>query len=145
MWKQYYWPNQFRKAKRINSSNHGWVGGNYLLVTKTNHIQKKLSGTGLLTSKDRKWFQRRRIITPTFHFQILEQFFDIFNRESNKLIHNLKSFVNQGDIDIYRNITLCALDVICGNTEMQTKCSLENSNSKRLHISLFRNINGSCN
>lgn len=70
-------------------------------------------GTGLLISRDQKWFTRRRIITPTFHFNILEQFIDIFDKESEVLVNKLKKFVGTGDYDIYDDITLCALDSIC--------------------------------
>lgn len=69
--------------------------------------------TGLLTSTGQKWFSRRKVITPAFHFKILEQFVEIFDKNSRILIEKLAEKKDQS-ADIFPLITLCALDVICG-------------------------------
>ncbi|XP_058126055.1 cytochrome P450 4d1-like [Anopheles ziemanni] len=73
-------------------------------------------GTGLLLSFGEKWFQRRKIITPAFHFKILDQFMDVFNKEADILVDKLAQRVNRGEFDIYDNITLYALDSICATS-----------------------------
>lgn len=71
-------------------------------------------GTGLLISNGKKWFQRRKIITPAFHFKILEQFVDSFHKHGDVFVEKLKSFQGK-EIDVFPLISLYALDVICGN------------------------------
>ncbi|XP_058126923.1 cytochrome P450 4d2-like [Anopheles coustani] len=71
-------------------------------------------GQGLLISKGEKWFHRRKIITPTFHFKILEGFASVFNREAGILIEKLRPHAGSGqEFDIYEPISLYALDSIC--------------------------------
>lgn len=70
-------------------------------------------GTGLLISSGQKWFSRRKAITPTFHFKILEQFVEVFDKHSAIFVQNLAKFKGH-PIDVFPQITLCALDVICG-------------------------------
>ncbi|CAG9805216.1 unnamed protein product [Chironomus riparius] len=69
-------------------------------------------GTGLLTSTGRKWFARRKVITPAFHFKILDQFVDIFDKHTDIFIDVLKKS-NGKPIDVFQPVTLCALDNIC--------------------------------
>ncbi|XP_058822334.1 cytochrome P450 4C1-like [Topomyia yanbarensis] len=70
-------------------------------------------GKGLLISSGEKWFHRRKIITPTFHFKILEGFAEVFNREANVLMRKLERHDGAGEFDIYDYISLYALDSIC--------------------------------
>lgn len=78
-------------------------------------LQKWL-GDGLLLSTGKKWFARRKAITPTFHFKILEEFIEIFDRQSNIFVENLSKFKSSESFDVYPYVTLCTLDAICGKT-----------------------------
>ncbi|KAM8711187.1 hypothetical protein ACLKA7_000339 [Drosophila subpalustris] len=53
--------------------------------------------TGLLTATGQKWHMRRKMITPTFHFNILSQFQEVFRAESQKFVEQFK---NQTEIEI---------------------------------------------
>ena len=88
-------------------------------------------GTGLLTSTGKKWSQRRKIITPTFHFKILEQFIETFDHQSDILMEKLREKMQRSRgcaFDIYPLITLCALDVIC-ESAMATSVDAQQGNS----------------
>uniref|UniRef100_A0A1B0AEJ7 Cytochrome P450 n=1 Tax=Glossina pallidipes TaxID=7398 RepID=A0A1B0AEJ7_GLOPL len=47
-------------------------------------------GDGLLISHEEKWHLRRKMLTPAFHFNILQTFNEIFKEESLKLLEKLK-------------------------------------------------------
>ncbi|KAF4529620.1 hypothetical protein B566_EDAN016817, partial [Ephemera danica] len=61
----------------------------------------------------RKWHTRRKILTPTFHFRILEDFIDVFREHSNLLVQCVARELNNTGFDLFPYITLCALDIIC--------------------------------
>lgn len=72
---------------------------------------------GLLVSRGKKWHQRRKALTPAFHFKILDQFIEVFDRESRSLLKNLeKEYRMQTDegFDLYNWVNLMTLDTICG-------------------------------
>ncbi|XP_053671571.1 probable cytochrome P450 4d14 [Anopheles nili] len=69
-------------------------------------------GTGLVISTGSKWAQRRKIITPTFHFKILEDFLVVMNHHADVLMRKLEKHAGGGDFDVYENVTYCALDII---------------------------------
>ncbi|PNF34049.1 Cytochrome P450 4C1 [Cryptotermes secundus] len=112
-----------------------WIGPFLIIgVTDPKHIEAVMSshkhiqkayfyatlmpwlGTGLLTSWGKKWKVHRKILTPSFHFQILEKFIDVFNSNGDILVQRLSSHVNGPKFDITNYIVTCTLDVICEST-----------------------------
>lgn len=79
-------------------------------------------GTGLLTSSGSKWLTRRKIITPAFHFGILEDFVSIFDKHTTILAEKLRKYEGQGDFDIFPLTALCTLDIICGELHYRIIC-----------------------
>lgn len=69
--------------------------------------------TGLLTSNGDKWHQRRRMLTPAFHFDILKEYLEVFRDESDRLVDDLKQTVGK-EIDILPVSTLYTLNTVCG-------------------------------
>ncbi|XP_054724772.1 cytochrome P450 4c3-like [Uloborus diversus] len=70
-------------------------------------------GRGLLTSTDAKWKSRRKLLTPSFHFRILENFLPVFHDQSMVLVKKLHSMAKQEYVDITPLIVLCTLDAVC--------------------------------
>uniref|UniRef100_A0A182M757 Cytochrome P450 n=1 Tax=Anopheles culicifacies TaxID=139723 RepID=A0A182M757_9DIPT len=96
-------------------------------------------GEGLLISRGRKWQTRRKIITPTFHFKILEQFVEIFDQQSNTFVDILHLFAKSGEtFDVFPLVTLCALDVIC-ESAMGTKVNAQ-INSESEYVKAVKEI-----
>ncbi|XP_054084350.1 cytochrome P450 4d8-like isoform X1 [Zeugodacus cucurbitae] len=115
-------------ANRISVSSIDLELNEQILVSQQ-HIVKHLNykmlrqwlGTGLLLSDGRKWFARRKIITPAFHFKILEQFVEVFEQQSTILLRCLaKKADGCTAFDVYPFVCLAALDIIA-ETAMGTK------------------------
>lgn len=71
-------------------------------------------GDGLLLSTNQKWFSRRRVITPTFHFKILEQFFDVFVKHNRILLEKLGERASGKVFDIFPLMTSSVMNALCG-------------------------------
>uniref|UniRef100_A0A182IIR5 Uncharacterized protein n=1 Tax=Anopheles arabiensis TaxID=7173 RepID=A0A182IIR5_ANOAR len=87
-------------------------------------------GTGLIVSTGSKWTQRRKIITPAFHFKILEDFLVIMNHQSDVLIEKLKTSANGTDCNVYNHVTYCALDIIAESAMSVKLNTQQNPNSE---------------
>ena len=95
-------------------------------------------GTGLLTSHGEKWKQRRRLITPSFHFSILQDFLDVMNEQSLIFVNNLKKNNEpQKDINLGKAITMCALDIIC-ETAMGQSVNAQQDHDSNYVKALYR-------
>ncbi|XP_072396492.1 cytochrome P450 4d2-like [Diabrotica undecimpunctata] len=73
-------------------------------------------GDGLLTSTGQKWKIRRKMITPTFHFKILEEFVKVFNKSFTIMTEIMEQKVKQNlneSVEITEYINLASLDAIC--------------------------------
>ena len=71
-------------------------------------------GDGLLLSGGAKWKSRRRLLTPAFHFKILDDFALVSDKQSRILCQLLSGVSPDGEIDVYPFITNCTLDIISG-------------------------------
>ncbi|XP_023243857.1 cytochrome P450 4c3-like [Centruroides sculpturatus] len=109
-----------------------WGGSNYILLSHPEVAEEVLKshtvinkdwiynilhpwlGTGLLTSSNDKWRHRRKLLTPAFHFRILEDFQEIFNDYSTILIEKLKNKKENEEFLMDELISLCTLDIIGG-------------------------------
>ncbi|XP_070846660.1 cytochrome P450 4V8 [Chaetodon trifascialis] len=108
------------------------------ILTNPIHIQKAFVynflhpwlGTGLLTSTGPKWRQRRKMLTPTFHFSILNDFLEVMNEQAQILVEKLETQAGKGSFNCFSYVTLCALDIICETAMGKKVYAQSNSDSE---------------
>ncbi|KAH8294483.1 hypothetical protein KR018_012295 [Drosophila ironensis] len=82
-------------------------------------------GDGLLISKGKKWFHRRKTITPAFHFKILDDFVEVFDQQSAVMVKQLYSRADgKTVINMFPVACLCAMDIIA-ETAMGVKINAQ--------------------
>jgi len=87
-------------------------------------------GLGLLTSTGSKWHKHRKMITPAFHFNILQDFHDVMNENSSKFIDKLKKAADGDNIfDFQEEAHYLTLDVICDTAMGVSINAMENRSS----------------
>jgi len=109
-----------------------------VVMNNSQHIKKSFMyqfirpwlGEGLLTGTGAKWHKNRKLITPTFHFQILENFVEVFVEKSQTLVNQLSQKADGKVFDIYPFITHCALDIICETAMGVQVNAMANTNSE---------------
>ncbi|GFS53384.1 cytochrome P450 4c3 [Nephila pilipes] len=100
----------------------------------------KWLGQGLLTSTGAKWKSRRKLLTPCFHFRILEDFLPTFNENSLILVKKLRELRNQDYVDIMSLIVSCTLDIVC-ETVMGTRIGAQTGENSE-YVEAIHNLGG---
>ncbi|XP_029157489.1 cytochrome P450 4C1-like isoform X1 [Nylanderia fulva] len=92
------------------------------ILSGTKHMQKNnivyeilhpWLGTGLLTSTGAKWQSRRKVLTPAFHFNILNQFVEVLITEGECMTKSLKDAEGTVVKDLVPFISEYTLNAIC--------------------------------
>ncbi|XP_022901351.1 cytochrome P450 4C1-like [Onthophagus taurus] len=89
-------------------------------LSSTTHIKKSSGydifkswlGDGLINSTGEIWMKYRKILTPAFHFSVLDQFPSGFHNNSQILVETLKKKSGE-TFNIYPYIKLYAIDALC--------------------------------
>uniref|UniRef100_A0AAR5PE84 Cytochrome P450 n=2 Tax=Dendroctonus ponderosae TaxID=77166 RepID=A0AAR5PE84_DENPD len=69
-------------------------------------------GQGLISGSGPRWRAHRKIITPSFHFKILDSYGEIFAEKGACLVNYLRKFEGKGFVEITEDLTKIGLDVI---------------------------------
>ncbi|KAK4871605.1 hypothetical protein RN001_015729 [Aquatica leii] len=117
-----------------------------IFLSTKQHIKKSLMyrwmqdwlGTGLLTSEDSKWHYRRKLLTPAFHFNILQEFFKVFDEHSQLLVEKLEEECDKPYVDIFSLVSNFTLHIIC-ETAMGIKLD-ESKKSMREYVNAAQKI-----
>ncbi|CAB3256532.1 unnamed protein product [Arctia plantaginis] len=90
---------------------------------------------GLLLSSGSKWQERRKILTPAFHFNILRQYFLIIEENSQRFLDNLKQTAGK-PIDIAPVLSEFTLSSIC-ETAMGTQLNEDSGSGKSYKQAIY--------
>ncbi|XP_066945976.1 cytochrome P450 4C1-like [Macrobrachium rosenbergii] len=96
-------------------------------------------GAGLLTSSGQKWHSRRKLLTPAFHFKILEDFVEVFNAESLKMVAKLRARADGEPFNAFPYVTRCTLDIIC-ETAMGTSINAQDDEGDNTYVNAIYKI-----
>ena len=106
--------NEFKSKLKLKLTQVILTSTKYLTKSNLYNLLLPWLGTGLLISTDKQWFDRRKVITPAFHFKILEQYFDIFLKYNDILVEKIIRPKATGKmLKMFPIITLNTLDIMC--------------------------------
>ncbi|XP_065214567.1 cytochrome P450 4C1-like [Planococcus citri] len=118
-----------------------------VLLNSYKHTMKALSykfvsswlGNGLITSHGETWRTHRKLLTPTFHFKILENSVEIMHRNVGILKTFLDEKTDMQEFDIHAFIEKCSLDII-GETAMGIKLNVQGSNKGKSYLNAVKSV-----
>nr|UUB32661.1 cytochrome P450 CYP4BQ1 [Dendroctonus rhizophagus] len=92
-----------------------WLLSSTTILTKSKDYQflyNWLEG-GMLISTGSEWRKSRKILTPAFHFAILEQFVEVFEKPTAIFLDCLRKQMHNEAINVHPLIVNYTLDIIC--------------------------------
>ncbi|XP_075735954.1 cytochrome P450 4V2 isoform X2 [Rhipicephalus microplus] len=107
------------------------------LLSSTSNLKKSviydnmhpwLGSGGLLTSYGDRWRQHRKLLTPAFHFRVLDNFLPIINEQGDRLVQELSQLASETYVNLFPTLSKCALSTIC-ETAMGLKVHSKESTS----------------
>ncbi|OQR71774.1 cytochrome P450 4V2-like [Tropilaelaps mercedesae] len=124
-----------------------------LMIYRADHIEKVLSSTvnitkgtyysflhpwlglGLLTSTGSKWKTRRKLLTPAFHFRILDEFATVMNEQAKIFVGRMGAKSPTEDIVPY--VTAVTLDIVC-ETVMGVRMKSQTTGNGRKYLNSLK-------
>ncbi|XP_045768925.1 cytochrome P450 4C1-like isoform X1 [Maniola jurtina] len=100
---------------------------------------KRWLGQGLLTSYGKKWQVRRKLLTPTFHFNILRKFFRTFEEETKIFLEKIEAEVGNEQTDIVQLVSNMTLRTVC-KTAMGTSMKEDIQSISTKYFNAIQNI-----
>ncbi|XP_029666547.1 cytochrome P450 4C1-like [Formica exsecta] len=110
---------------------------------KVYDILKLWLGNGLLTAPVKQWYRDRRILSPVFHFNILEQFAVIMSEKTEIIIKCIEEKLAKDStkvIDIIPFMQKITFNIIC-ETVMDVNVNDEEITSYRLAVNRYLKLN----
>ncbi|GFR24962.1 hypothetical protein TNCT_149981, partial [Trichonephila clavata] len=74
---------------------------------------RPLVGSSFFICPYGEWKLRRKLLTPSFHSDMLRDYLSVFNEQSQKLMRSFKSEIKKEFTFIEESIYMCTLNTIC--------------------------------
>lgn len=89
------------------------LNGVFWRLTVGSFIRIQVGYTDFVTGD--KWRKTRKMLTPAFHFGILDSFLDTFNKNGRVFCEVMETRVGESNFNVMDLVKMCALDNVSGN------------------------------
>ncbi|KAH8285290.1 hypothetical protein KR054_007376 [Drosophila jambulina] len=127
-----YWIGYYSNIMVTSPKYMEFILSSQTLISKSDvyDLTHPWLGLGLLNSTGSKWHKHRKMITPAFHFNILQDFHEVMNENSSKFIEHLRGLATGDNIFDFQDEThYLTLDVICDTAMGVSINAMENRSS----------------
>ncbi|XP_077557447.1 cytochrome P450 4C1-like [Haemaphysalis longicornis] len=92
------------------------------LLSSTSNLKKStiydklhpwLGSGGLITSFGERWRLHRKLLTPAFHFRVLDNFLPVINEQGDRLVEELSHLADGKAVNLWPVLSKCTMAAIC--------------------------------